>query len=303
MHNLIFIGNIGVGKTTLICNILNFILDNKPVLDIGPGRTTACDVEIKKTADYDSKNNIHVEGYSLQEFQGLLSMFFYERGKLPSELVIALSNMIKFQEWKKKNESNHTEDLEKFILQSEKISKYASRNTEKIFNSAKINQEILAWLKENFHKINTGNHELFKLPKSIKIHININFIKDGFDWKKINKIIDTKGIDENRKIVRSNYLFKEFYCSSFLHGPERNLIEIIKNSKASICNKYLIILVKYEEPVEVNGADGDYEEGIKIKLEEFRIILNRIIFRHNIYCYDSKYSPEGIIKFINSKLN
>jgi len=60
--------------------------------------------------------------------------------------------------------------------------------------------------------------------------------------------------------------------------------------------------VKYEEPVEVNGADGDYEEGIKIKLEEFRIILNRIILRNNIYCYDSKYSPEGIIKFINSKL-
>jgi len=104
MHNLIFIGNIGVGKITLICNILNFLLDYKPALDVGAGRTTVCDVEIKKTADYDSMNHIHVEGYSLQEFQGLLSRFFYEPGKLPSELVIALSNMIKFQEWKKTNE-------------------------------------------------------------------------------------------------------------------------------------------------------------------------------------------------------
>ena len=51
-HTVGFIGSIGVGKTTAICAATHLLFDGKPVLDYGGGRTTLCEVVIKKGPEW-----------------------------------------------------------------------------------------------------------------------------------------------------------------------------------------------------------------------------------------------------------
>ena len=45
-HRLAFIGNVGAGKTTAICHLLDLLDEKEPILSTGSGRTTLCEVEI-----------------------------------------------------------------------------------------------------------------------------------------------------------------------------------------------------------------------------------------------------------------
>ena len=74
--NIKFIGNIGVGKTTAICRLLNLIKDNNPILDTASGRTTACDVHIWIRKDL--RSSILVDQYSNTEC-GMYSIYFLIR--------------------------------------------------------------------------------------------------------------------------------------------------------------------------------------------------------------------------------
>ena len=47
-HTIAWIGSIGVGKTTAICGLMGLKDDGKPVLHTGGGRSTVCEVRIKR---------------------------------------------------------------------------------------------------------------------------------------------------------------------------------------------------------------------------------------------------------------
>ena len=301
--NIIFIGNVGVGKTTTICNALNLLKSNVPILDVGAGNTTLCEVNITKKCNI--KTSINVIPYSFFEFRFLLKMLFKNNSLISRELQFALKNLINIGDVYGKK--SFEEKIKEFKNESDFISfgrinsRYTNRNT-KVLEYTNDEVDVLDWLKINFNKINTGKHELIGLPKSIKIHINKSDIPDDLEWNQIDYMIDTKGIDYQFK---KNYLdnsFKEVYCSSFGSGPENNLIEFVRKSNNNKNNKFILINIKYDEPNHVNGADGNYDIGLKLKLEEFYRLTSEIINRANIFCFDSNQKDLSLSNFINTKI-
>jgi len=73
--NIVFIGTIGVGKTTAICSLFD-LLDTSgprilPILQTGAGATTICEVEI----EFGGINQLRIDPYSTQELEQLISEY------------------------------------------------------------------------------------------------------------------------------------------------------------------------------------------------------------------------------------
>lgn len=73
--NLVFIGTIGVGKTSAICSLFN-LFDNsdkkkRPILKTGAGATTICEVEI----EFGNTHSIKIDAYRIDELKQLFSEY------------------------------------------------------------------------------------------------------------------------------------------------------------------------------------------------------------------------------------
>jgi hypothetical protein len=109
-HTVAFIGSVGVGKTSAICNLLDLQENNEPLLKTGSGRTTVCEVEIKEGEEL----GILVQPYEEKEFFSYLEEFVYHITgnkdgtidfELSSEIERALRNMLGLK-IKRKRDSN-----------------------------------------------------------------------------------------------------------------------------------------------------------------------------------------------------
>lgn len=311
MYNLKFIGNIGVGKTTAICNLLGLVdANNKPILDVGSGRTTICDVYIRKNQN--ESNNIYTKTYSLKEFRQLFSLLIDNPAQISTELQYAIRNMVRSNgveslsqdliEWKSKNKN--LRDF-KFIYSNR--AKYKFRNTSFLSFISNDKETTLKWVKDNFHLINTGMEANIGLPRKIEIRLRKSIVNDDLNWEQIQYIIDTKGLENNNITPENNQNTIEVYCSSFSNGPENNLIRYIENSNINKSNKVFLVLPKYDEPFRVHEAEGNYENGISLKRCHFKQQLNEKIIPDNIIFYDSKINNKEIfiekIKEITTKAN
>lgn len=304
--NIRFIGNIGVGKTTAICRLLNLIKDNKPILDTASGRTTACDVHIWIREDLPS--SILVEIKSNKVFEELLFEYIDKPAKISAELETIIKNIVNLGDFegtncfKEKMATFQTKD--EFVKFCKQEAMYSQRIEYCIINNSQQRLDDLSWIKENFNKINTGKHKSFGIPKTITININSKCIYNYNEWLRNKCIIDTKGIEVLNNQINSKFVQKEIYCSSFCNGPENTIFQQIRNSKIDRNNKFILVLPKYNEPENVNGADGNYEVGVKIKLEEFVKSTRGIINRENILFFDSnKHTQEKINDIFNKIKN
>ena len=302
--NIKFIGNIGVGKTTAICRLLNLIKDNNPILDTASGRTTACDVHIWIRKDL--RSSILVDQFSNTEFEMLLSDFVTKPFVISAELQTIIKNIVNSGD---SNGSNYFEEKKRtFKIQEDFISfckqkaKYNKRIEFCILNDSKTQSDDVSWIKENFHKINTGKHTSFGIPKKITINIDSRSIKNYADWFENKCFIDTKGIEVLNNQRSSKYVQKEIYCSSFSNGPENTILEQIRESTIDRNNKFILILPKFNQPEDVNGADGNYEAGVEIKMSEFVKSTNGLIDKQNILFYDSNplRSPNDMFQLLSN---
>lgn len=284
--NIKFIGKIGVGKTTAICNLLNLTLDGKPILDVASGRTTICDVYIKKRSKH--PNAIHVESYTHEEYLAALRNYFYKPHLLSTEVARAIENMAGISEIS--NQEIRFPQLSKLISYCRTKVKYQKRRQSTI-----INEDVsdITWIKNNFNLINTGHHELFGIPKEIRLHLDFETFKDSYHWVEGSYFIDTKGLDGQTNL-RSNVSMKEVYCTSFVSGLENELKQKINMNARNINNKILLILARTNEPENVNGAEGNYESGMSIKRFEFERFTKGVINPKNIIIYDNSVESKNM---------
>ncbi len=235
-YKLVFIGQVGAGKTTAICHLFNIIGEFEvsergkkvkkfqELLATGSGYTTICEVIIKPSEN----TYFSIEAYTEAELKDLISSFadFIEMKVNPikyaetttakgvniisPEIDRALRNIINLKKKdreeiidnKKKNITiDEAEELAKQFSSlenfKEELLKRANFNNRTETN---INFEIgdeTEWIKKTFEDLNVAKIETLSIPKRIYLYVSDRILNHSY-FNSFSEIIDTKGIDANK---------------------------------------------------------------------------------------------------------
>lgn len=231
-YDLVFIGQVGVGKTTAICHLFQLVMESKKkkrirnrdyeievieeLMATGAGFTTLCEVVVKQ----DSSTFIEIDPYSTEEIQKIIDDFCCsiwlktypnldndpkDQGTLPPELTRALRNLVNLPtNPKSANEKDPAIKLasdfgensfNEFLTEVINRANMADRNEVQIFPEKEVSN-LKLWLKETYSKLNLAKIPSFSIPRKIKIHLQPPIILVGND--RIGSIVDTKGVDSGQ---------------------------------------------------------------------------------------------------------
>ena len=233
--SLVFIGKIGVGKTSAICHIAELVVSkpgarrSTPVLDVGAGRTTLCEVLIRNGPPSiviepctDEEIRAHVADFadkilyatkeggdrgraqddqilSREVERAIRNMADLRRrsgrrtgGTRPTDPALELARQVVTEEL----ERGRSEDEIPLRLQFEILSRMRTdrRQRRDVRWDEGGGVGHLEWLRAEFHRINTGNHPEFTIPRRIHVFVDVPLIPGGGDVDV--SVVDTKGIDE-----------------------------------------------------------------------------------------------------------
>ena len=267
-YDLVFIGQVGVGKTTAICHLFQFVMESKKnrkigtkdeemmvveeIMTTGSGYTTLCEVVIKQ----DNSTFIEIDPCNIEEVQKNIDDFCLsiwlktypdlddepkELGTLPTELTRAVRNIVNLPINSK--DVNEKDSAIKLASNFDK-SAFKEFSTE-VFNRANISDRnevqtfpkkedsnLKSWLKVTFNDLNLGKIPSFSIPRKIIIHIQPSIASVGYD--RIDSIVDTKGVDAelSRKDLDTYIRYRNnsicFLTEKFPAAPSSNVIEIIE---------------------------------------------------------------------------
>lgn len=129
-YNLYFIGEVGVGKSTAISNLLGLVDDSKleigynlndvPILKTAEGRTTLCETEIQFDQSPDANTKIEIISLDNESFEKIVNDFCL--------------NILKFEDLKEKKDGNFPVEVQRVI---ENMSKFPTDKLENQINFIK----------------------------------------------------------------------------------------------------------------------------------------------------------------------
>jgi hypothetical protein len=213
-HPIVFIGDIGVGKTTGISQLFNLIIEQQKllqqrvILTTGGGGTTICEVSIQSGSNYSIKveplaedqvkllvndwvdkffskdNNVGVSKEVDRAIRNMTNLALPKAIKIDGKLVKAEDPaVILAQEY-------DTPDL---MIQEiwQRINYSARSQTEIVYSDHEQTGE--EWLKSNFKDINNGAKAHFPLPQRINITIPQPLLPSS---PYSIEVVDTKGVDK-----------------------------------------------------------------------------------------------------------
>lgn len=318
-YTLCFIGEVGVGKSTAIANLLGLTIDmdnieGQKVDDISlmptaAGRTTACETTI--ILDGSEEVKVQIEKMGVEEFEKIVSQYAdfvlklnpEESEKLPTEIRRIIRNMSRFPE------DDGLEEQENYIISGKTIDNLDKKaqlvsalltniNYENRNKSVLICNEnnFKGWMKKTLSELNKGTLEDVPYPLSVTLYINRENIAPNIP-KFITKIKDTRGIDgkSTRDDIISCCNDIGSICILCDSVPKfGNIISdsFLKNQfvDSNIDIKYRSILLgleKNNELEDVNDAGGR-ETGKRKKVKETRGNFQGIYFEErNMLFYDS----------------
>lgn len=327
-HTVAFIGSVGVGKTSAICNLLNLQKNNEPLLKTGSGRTTVCEVEIQEGEQL----SISVQPYEESEIFSYLDEFSYHIAgtknktldfELSSEIERALRNMLGLKIKRKRDEFGKIQridpaielykgipDRNEFYKKLRTLIKLEKRVITEIIPESEDSEE---WISGEFLKINNGLNENISLPKKIIIKLNRKLM-DG-DIKL--SVIDTKGVDQtaNREDIDlqlKNSRNISILCTKFNDAPDKVTETLLTHMKNSGLIDYIeervVILVLDRDGEAENIADldePDLDEGRYIREEQIQKDLEHSLKISNvdiIFFNSNKDNGNELLSRINKKL-
>lgn len=328
VHRVAFIGDVGVGKTSAICNVFDLIDNEKPILSTGSGRTTLCEVEIISGDTL----KIEIEPHSIEEVKSYINDFSLylwslkegsdssnkasgvDTFKLSSEVDRALRNILGLLRSSEKDKngkrvrrdaardfSNKFSDFKE--LKSALISRvdFNRRTKELLKNTEELDQNT--WLHETFKSINNATCPDVGLAKRIIMTIPHPMF-EGIDYT-LN-VVDTKGVDNtvNRRDLDeclTNDKTVSVICSSFNDAPNKSMVDLLKGAKESglvdRINSEIILLIldRAGEAENIMGASDtveDKEEGREVREEQ---VESDLLQKFNLTSLD--------IQFLDSHLD
>lgn len=268
-HQIAFIGSIGIGKSTAICQLSNLTTpvpngNFDAVLEVGAGGITVCEVHLLTGADYEIRIEPRAESEiraDIRDFANYLlssvevaqltdkSSTESDSQGISKEIERALRNMSKLTIRRDKQSEGKTirtdkakelarnfpneRDLTIEILSRMELHK---RDKTCVMYQSSTGKPHLKWLKDTFAEINNGRHPDFTLPKRIEVVVPFPLISNG---ECTIRIIDTKGIDNKETATRPDLEghLKDFHtitvlCSGFNDAPARNPWQLLERAKA-----------------------------------------------------------------------
>lgn len=269
-HNLVFIGSIAVGKSTVICSLAGLRLpakSNSPrlpdlaqqmALEVGGGGTTICEVRIVSGPRFgivveplsDDAVRADVSDFSEYLMQavapGETARSKEEVAGTSQEIERAIRNMAGLVRTKKKDSSGKSKqidparDLARKFRDSKELAveiltrvNLPSRQGRTTWYPRNSYTPELDWLQTTFAAINNGRHCDFPMPRLIEVVVPTAVL----DCDELQlTIIDTKGIDQTSQRADLECHFDDprsviVLCSSFLDAPEHVVQTLLQRAK------------------------------------------------------------------------
>ena len=310
-HKIVYIGDIGVGKTTVACQQAGLVTDlataanlKGMMLDTGGGRTTLCDAYVQHGNGF----AIEVEPFPDEEIYQLVTELCKSIKETvgenvdyrpPEELERALRNMSGLtRSIRKRGEpppvdpvvkiNDETPDLKAFIAEvASKLTLWRRTHRKTEFEGSD-EDEGRRWIKETFTAINNGRHADFSLPSKITITVPFSLIS-GIPFN--ITLIDTRGIDgsairpdltDHVKDLRAVTML----CTKWGSAPDVSLQDFLKHiaetevDTALRGRKSVLVLARAGEGLSMRHESGESveepDEGYEIKRDQVEEALNRI---------------------------
>ena len=250
-HSVAFIGDVGVGKTSMICGLTNLLVQNKKgteqsALITGPGGTTVCEVEINQ-GQSDSKYALKIEPLGNEDIKTHVAEWCEymtyvatpengdnedEKPRVPGEIDRAIRNMsgLPAERVTKPDGSKERVDPAKNLAaQVNNKDELQSIILEKMSLSQRTQTEARGadkdWLRKNFADINDGKKRDFSIPARMEVSIPTHPLGEEEKRAGLNiSIVDTKGVDENAVRADLGRCFDDpraivVLCSGFTNAP------------------------------------------------------------------------------------
>jgi len=291
-YRLAFIGDVGVGKTTLICVLSELVLgtgikDASVVLETGPGRTTICDVEIAMG----DRSGLVVEGYPSDDIyalasdlcEGIWARLDSDSGELgkkgvSQEIERALRSMAGLPRPRRPKRvagqpraemppdplfeiARNEGSLQALIAEFCQRLSLPTRTQRELW--VPEGEEPKRWLAQMFRSVNNGRLPSVTLPKTIRVILD----RSPFDAGEFAvSVVDTKGLDgtamrpdlrEHRDDDRVLLLL----CSRFENAPASTVVEFLvdgieEGAEASLRERSAILVLPRGSEAEELKDDG-----------------------------------------------
>ncbi len=260
-HQIAFIGDIGVGKTTALCLAAGLVLpesktglDGKVALETGAGRITVCEVRIKAGSTWgvtiEPQQEAEIYRLVADLCEGVKSKDTVRDSEadskgVPREIERVLRNMSKLTRklQKKPDGKRMVQDPLKELAQKldtldELLSEFSSRlqlwkrTTRELWWDENSNRAPLEWLRDIFIKVNNGRLENVSLPQRIDIIAPRSALeKDTFNIG----FIDTRGVDgtvvrPDLKACLDDPRTLTILCSTFRAAPDATMRSLIEHA-------------------------------------------------------------------------
>jgi len=315
-YEVVYVGDIGVGKTTALCRQAGLVLDEESakdlkgmLLDTGGGRTTQCEVRIEPGERFSLA--VHPvsepEIYRLVEelCRGIVERQSGEASsdppdvKPPEEVERALRNMAGLVRPRPRKGQPATPDpvvvlAEQFDSPKQLVDEFCSRlclwrrmRGTLAFDGA----DPIAgrqWLKSTFTSINNGRHEEFSLPARITVTVPFSLVPQA---PQSFVIVDTKGVDGSaiRTDIAAhlnNPRALTLLCSKWGSAPDSTGQDLLKHvldagADPTLLHRVaIVVLARAGEALSTRHDSGespeDVEEGYDLKLAQVEAQLHKI---------------------------
>ena len=345
-HNIAFVGEIGVGKTTVLCRMAGLEVLKadrlEPVLAVGSGRTTVCEVRLQKDSGY----GLHVEPMEADAFHREVLEFANVLTNPPEEenpeqedggqdaqgtsveIVRVIRNMSGLTVGVRRLPDGKRElvDLAKKLaeectdpntLAGEILNRIQlqRRTGRQLWYPEISGQEPLMWLKETFEQLNNGRHPDFALPKRIDIVVPQTILGES---PLSICLVDTKGIDATTERPDLGAYFNEpgtlmVLCTSFNDTPSTEVQELLSRAKdagfSGLDTKAVILsLPRPDEALATTDTQGipaeSASEGYELKGDqaEFHLQSRKLPYAGITFFNVREDNPQDLISFLMNQV-
>jgi transcriptional regulator with XRE-family HTH domain len=340
-HQIAFIGQIGIGKSTAICRAASLEITGPqgspvPVLETGGGGVTLCEVHLSRRPGYgiiveprthddirsdveDFVDQLLRPGSSAADEEGIPAV--------PREIERAIRNMAGLTQKRAKSADGKVmrtdpakelavefparRDLVVEVLTRMDLDRRDRRDE---WHNAALADSPLEWLRKTFERINNGRHLEFSLPARIDLVVPEFLEVNDLDVS----IIDTRGIDQPSARSDLEGLLEDphtvsILCSAFNDAPSQSIQHLLQrardiNNTQIDSNTGVLVLARPNEALAVKDEGGSQaettEEGYELKDEQVRnaLTLYRLSGSPTFFFNSLEDDPEGLRIFLRERV-